>query len=262
MIRRFIMAKEKIIGTYQIINTVNQKSYVGSSNDITRRWRHHKLLLNTGKHHTLHLQGAWNKYGSDAFQFHIIKIADSAEQALQDEQLLLNALWDNSNDCYNSAKNVVAGMGGKHHTEDAKRKIVAALKGNDYRKGKLHSAEHRAALSAAMKGKPKPTRSTEHRAAMSAAMKGKPAWNKGKKASKEASAVQSAVQKAAWIKRREANAHSSIAASKSSIEQTTSSSIPPSSLPFTLIDPSSLRVSKNEDEVSEIPPSNARIMAS
>lgn len=61
----------KICGIYSISNKINDKSYIGSSCDIIRRWRHHKQNLNKGIHHCIYLQRAWNKYSENNFVFHI-----------------------------------------------------------------------------------------------------------------------------------------------------------------------------------------------
>jgi hypothetical protein len=51
-------------GIYQIRNKANGHRYVGSSNNIQERWHKHISDLNRNKHHSRHLQNAWNKYGS------------------------------------------------------------------------------------------------------------------------------------------------------------------------------------------------------
>ena len=56
-------------GVYQIENTVNGKRYVGSSNQIERRFYLHKWDLKRGKHHSITLQRAWDKYGEESFCF-------------------------------------------------------------------------------------------------------------------------------------------------------------------------------------------------
>jgi group I intron endonuclease len=61
----------KICGIYSILNKLNNKTYIGSSCDIERRWRHHRQNLNKGIHHCIHLQRAWNKYGEKHFIFNI-----------------------------------------------------------------------------------------------------------------------------------------------------------------------------------------------
>lgn len=52
-------------GIYQIRNLANNKRYIGSTECIERRWRHHQRLLKINKHHSCHLQSAWEKYGKE-----------------------------------------------------------------------------------------------------------------------------------------------------------------------------------------------------
>lgn len=56
-------------GVYQIENSINGKRYIGSSNQVRRRFYLHKWDLGRGKHHSITLQRAWNKYGESAFLF-------------------------------------------------------------------------------------------------------------------------------------------------------------------------------------------------
>ena len=58
---------------YKIINTVNGKFYVGSTTNTRERFRTHRHRLRGNKHHASHLQAAWNKYGEEAFVFHVIQ---------------------------------------------------------------------------------------------------------------------------------------------------------------------------------------------
>jgi group I intron endonuclease len=67
------MKREKIIGIYQIKNIINNKRYIGQSNDILKRWLKHTSDLNKNKHHCNYLQYAWNKYGEINFIFEIIE---------------------------------------------------------------------------------------------------------------------------------------------------------------------------------------------
>ena len=67
------MSKEKICGVYEIINSVNKKIYIGSSVDIYNRWKDHVYQLNNNIHSNVYLQHAWNKYGSNNFDFKIIE---------------------------------------------------------------------------------------------------------------------------------------------------------------------------------------------
>lgn len=64
---------QKIIGIYVIINLKNNKRYIGSSFNISKRLYEHKRLLRKGEHGNTHLQNAWNKYGEDGFSFDVLE---------------------------------------------------------------------------------------------------------------------------------------------------------------------------------------------
>jgi group I intron endonuclease len=65
-----------MIGIYKIKNLVNDKCYYGSSKNIEKRWRTHKNHLKNGKHHNIHLQRSWDKYGDDNFVFEVVEECD------------------------------------------------------------------------------------------------------------------------------------------------------------------------------------------
>ena len=60
-------------GIYVIRCSVSGKVYVGSSKKMHERWMEHKRSLRNNKHHSQHLQRAWNKYGEKAFEFQIVE---------------------------------------------------------------------------------------------------------------------------------------------------------------------------------------------
>lgn len=64
---------EKIIGIYKILNKINNKFYIGSSINIRKRFKEHERCLKLGIHSNKHLQSAWDKYGSNNFEFIIIE---------------------------------------------------------------------------------------------------------------------------------------------------------------------------------------------
>lgn len=68
--------KNKITGIYIITNLLNNKVYIGQSLSIFNRWWDHKNLLNKGRHHSHHLQKAWNKYGESNFKFEVLSICN------------------------------------------------------------------------------------------------------------------------------------------------------------------------------------------
>jgi group I intron endonuclease len=81
----------KICGVYKITNMINDKIYVGSSNDVHKRWSQHKTYLNINKHKNIHLQNAWNLYGSQNFKFEVIEEC-LPEIQFEREQHYLNTL--------------------------------------------------------------------------------------------------------------------------------------------------------------------------
>jgi group I intron endonuclease len=93
----------KISGIYKIINKINGKYYIGSSTNIVgsnNRWDRHKRSLNKNKHHNIHLQRAWNKYGKENFEFIIVEKISRAE-LINREQHYLNIAKKELNKCYN-----------------------------------------------------------------------------------------------------------------------------------------------------------------
>ena len=60
------------IGIYKIQNTKNDKFYIGSSSNVSKRWAGHRYQLRTETHTNPHLQNSWNKYGESCFIFKIL----------------------------------------------------------------------------------------------------------------------------------------------------------------------------------------------
>jgi len=58
---------------YSIKNTINEAIYIGSTKNFSKRKKTHKNSLIKNKHHSIHLQRAWNKYGEENFKFEIIE---------------------------------------------------------------------------------------------------------------------------------------------------------------------------------------------
>ena len=62
-----------MIGIYEIRCDETQKSYIGQSTDIEKRWKQHVSNLDSNKHVNTNLQGDWNNYGKDRFSFTVLK---------------------------------------------------------------------------------------------------------------------------------------------------------------------------------------------
>ncbi len=127
-------------GIYKIINVVNNKFYVGSAEDFTRRKRVHWWMLRRGNHANKHLQAAWAKYGEQAFTFVIVEELPPEADVLAAENVWLKEHVGKEY-CYNIATDATSpqtGMYGEKnsmwgktfsHTDEAKAKISAAGKG-------------------------------------------------------------------------------------------------------------------------------------
>jgi group I intron endonuclease len=73
-------------GIYQIKNLIDNKIYIGSAVNFRKRWRLHRYQLNNNSHDNRHLQNAWNKYSSEAFEFKIIEIVDKSVLLTREQQ--------------------------------------------------------------------------------------------------------------------------------------------------------------------------------
>lgn len=83
-------------GIYCLVNTDNQKKYVGSSKNIYQRLQKHRAYLRKNIHENKKLQNSWNKHGEDKFQYFILEFCPN-EQLLEREQFYIDALkpWYN-----------------------------------------------------------------------------------------------------------------------------------------------------------------------
>ncbi len=123
---------QSVSGIYKIINKINGKYYVGSSNDITGihgRWYEHRNDLNAGRHDNEHLQRAWNKYGPDAFEFVVVKKVPIDAIRLE-EQKYLDAAIEERRQTYNMNFLATGGSGftGHKHSEESKLKTSLKLR--------------------------------------------------------------------------------------------------------------------------------------
>jgi group I intron endonuclease len=87
------------VGIYAIRNKITGKYYVGSAVECEKRWSVHLCHLRRGTHHSVKLQRAWNKYGSQAFRFRIL------EQCKKDELARREQYWMDHYDAYRRGYN-------------------------------------------------------------------------------------------------------------------------------------------------------------
>lgn len=85
---------------YAIKNTINKHLYVGSARDFLVRKYKHLNDLRKGKHHSLYLQRAYNKYGEQGFRFVVLETVRKESQLLKREQHYLDKLNPVYNICH------------------------------------------------------------------------------------------------------------------------------------------------------------------
>lgn len=76
-------------GIYTITRVASGSVYVGQASNIRIRWQHHNRDLRKNRHRNFVLQRAWNKHGSEAFVFAVVK--DLTDVPLADLAAALNA---------------------------------------------------------------------------------------------------------------------------------------------------------------------------
>lgn len=113
---------------YAIRCKTNDKVYVGSSVKGKRRWADHRSDLRKGRHHSRHLQRAWNKYGEGEFTFTVLEEVPE-DRLLQREQHWMDSLRACDSDfgfnCYPTAGSPL----GRTVTEASRRRMSKAGKG-------------------------------------------------------------------------------------------------------------------------------------
>lgn len=146
-------------GVYKIVNLINNKVYIGSTaskGGFKKRWSYHLTDLRQNKHHSRHLQRAWNKYGEQSFLFEIIEIIEDVSVILEREQYYIDNFKSyDVNIGYNICK--VAG-----NSLGVKKTLEMNLHQSLLRKGKpipwmntgeIRTDEHKKNLSDSLKGR-------------------------------------------------------------------------------------------------------------
>lgn len=95
---------------YHITNQINNKTYIGKTNDIDRRITRHFLDLKKGQHHSHKLQRAFNKYGDKVFKVTYETFLDISEEELSKKEISEIKKFDSYNNGYNET------LGGEGHS--------------------------------------------------------------------------------------------------------------------------------------------------
>lgn len=150
-------------GIYKIENKFNGMLYIGSAINIKQRFRQHKSDLKLNKHHSIHLQRAWNKHWEHLFEFSVIEYIEDKTKLIEKEQF-----WINITKCYdrNFGYNMSAlaySQLGMKRSEKTKAKLSLSNKGRKtseetklkislIHKGKVTSKETKVKMSMARLG--------------------------------------------------------------------------------------------------------------
>lgn len=164
-------------GVYRL-TTPDGECYVGSSENIWRRWLGHKTYLRAGRHRSKSLQKSFCERGFDALTLEVLLLCDTKDLLFY-EQRAMDVIRPvhNTSLTAGSTKGVVA-------SEDTRAKLSAAKIGKKRpplsaearakisakAKERYLSPEYREKSAASMRGIPK---SAEHRAKLSAFNTGK-----------------------------------------------------------------------------------------
>lgn len=131
-------------GIYAICNIRTKKYYVGQASILHRRFKDHKALLRSNRHHNKYLQASWNKHGEEIFKFKVLEYCPIVDLTVREIEWVETL---RSSGLYNIAT-VEAPMLGRKHTVEAINKMKKPRSKETAKKismaltGKKHSEEH------------------------------------------------------------------------------------------------------------------------
>lgn len=144
-----------MIGIYCITNKVNGKKYIGQSTNLDARMKSHIYNLRYGKHHNLHLQAAYNKYGEKAFYLTIVEKYEKIDQGSLDDLEKDYILASQSYDLRYGYNMQFGGIAGKP-TVESREKI------SESNRRRAVTIETRVKMASHRKGKTFPNRGYSH----------------------------------------------------------------------------------------------------
>jgi len=166
-------------GIYGIRNIENGKWYIGSTYSgfgFNLRWMKHKRQLNGQYHPNEHLQRAWNKYGSDSFEFIVLEECSDSMLTVREQAWMRHYNSMNNKYGYNligadrhimsqeTREKIRKANTGKKHSDETKQKMSIAQTGkkisedhkiklHNFHVGKIMSKESRRKLSQSLTGR-------------------------------------------------------------------------------------------------------------
>lgn len=115
------------MGIYTITCIPDDRVYVGSSDNIRRRWVKHRSLLRGGQHHNYLLQAAWTALGEGSFVFAMAEVITDVDLIIPAEQRHLDAA-KRAGETFNLATDIVNPGRGRVHSEVARRKMSDSIR--------------------------------------------------------------------------------------------------------------------------------------
>lgn len=115
-------------GIYVITNKVNNKVYIGQSENIELRFNQHLTMLKGNRHTNKHMQNAYNKYGEENFGFDTLYIAKDNEDLNHLESLFISLYKTNNQEI---GYNKTSGGEGYLLNNEIKKKISINSRGKN-----------------------------------------------------------------------------------------------------------------------------------
>ena len=115
-------------GVYAIVNSLNNKKYIGSTSNLRKRFRQHYAALVRNNHDNCHLQNAVNKYGINKFYFVVLERCENiVDTLLMIEQKYIDELGD-YNICAKAGKLTGIILKGHFLSNEQRASIIKANK--------------------------------------------------------------------------------------------------------------------------------------
>jgi group I intron endonuclease len=112
-------------GIYCITNIINNKKYIGYSQDIHRRWVRHKCDLRKNGHDNSYFQRAFDKYGEGKFVYSILE--ECSKELLREREVYYINKYNSNDPIY--GYNLTAGYDGSGSlSQEHKNKIRNAVR--------------------------------------------------------------------------------------------------------------------------------------
>ena len=131
---------------YSIRNTGTGQVYIGSASDYKNRWLRHLSDLRLNRHTNARLQNSFNKYGETSFEFAVVEPVKNKADLLAREQFHMDLVGACGPDGFNILRKAGSPAGMKLSAATKERIRLAGI-------GRIFSAETRAKISSAQKGK-------------------------------------------------------------------------------------------------------------